>query len=171
MGLSYVYLLWVFLTPTHIMLDHLDRSSPLLGQDPYTYTNNESDSENYDSNDKYLVTYTDPDKCVWVTEENIDSTKLATIEKKSCKPREGKGGDFDGTISVHELASLKGNICKILYKMIVDGLLSNSKDEGYFKRIAVRARTYMTHIIQTLNYQPRYYTPSHNKVILGSHAI
>jgi hypothetical protein len=71
-------------------------------------SSDESDSEEGDeSDDKYLVTYTDPVNWVLVMEDNIDSIEDPAIEKKSYKPREGKDKDCDVKISVNELASLE----------------------------------------------------------------
>ena len=43
---------------------------------------------NNDSDDEWLVKYTDPDNCILVTEDNIDSVELPHIETISYKPHE-----------------------------------------------------------------------------------
>ena len=48
-------------------------------------------------------------------------------------------------------------------------LLPKFEDEGYHEWIAAHVDNHMVHIIRTLNWKQRYYNPSHNKVVLGTH--
>ena len=72
-------------------------------------------------------------------------------------------------ISMNELASLKDNHGNIQNEKVVEFLLPKSEGEGYHEWIAAHVRSYMVHIIRTLNWKPRYYNPSHNNVVLGNH--
>jgi len=144
------------------------RRHALLRQAPDEPDSDEGDSDE-DSDDEYLVTYTDPDDWILVTEDNIDSIELPVIEKIPYEPRQGEGEDFDVKISVNELASLKDMNGDIRYEKVVDHLLPRFEGEGYYEWIAARVRSYMLHIIRKLGWKPKYYKPSNDKVVLGTH--
>ena len=72
-------------------------------------------------------------------------------------------------ISVNELASLKDMNGDIRYEKVVDHLLPRFEGENYYEWIAARVRSYMLHIIRKLGWKPKYYNPSNDKVVLGTH--
>ena len=57
----------------------------LLWQAPKNESDSDNDNSNCNINNEYLVTYTDPNNWVMVTEDNIDSIEVPTIEKNPHK--------------------------------------------------------------------------------------
>ena len=120
------------------------------------------------SDNDWLVEYTDPDDWILVTEENIDSVELPLMEPSLYKPREGEGEEFDVKVTEEEVELLKDNQGHIWYEKVFEFLLPDFKGEGYYTWIAAQVRNYMTHLIRTQNYTPTYYKPEEDKV-LGDH--
>jgi hypothetical protein len=119
--------------------------------------------------DPWLVRYTDPDKWILVTEDELGNTELPVILPIAYEPREGEGEDFDVKISDEELASLKDKNGHIRYEKVVEFLLPDFEGEGYFEWIGARVRSYMTYLIRLGGYTSRYYKPEVDKVVLRSH--
>ena len=122
-----------------------------------------------DSDDEWLVEYTDPDDWILVTEENIDSVDLPHIQPIPYEPREGEGEEFDVKVTEEEVESLKDDEGHIRYEKVFEFLLPDFEGEGYYEWIAARVRNYMTHLIRTQGYTPTYFKPEDDKVVLGDH--
>ena len=128
---------------------------PLIAHTPDKYDDNSSSDKetveielvNDNSNDKWLVDYTDPDDWILVTEDNIDSVELPHIKPIPYEPRGGEGEDFDVKVTKEEVTSLMDEQGKIWYKKVFKFLLPDFEGEGYYKWIAARVSNYIIHLI------------------------
>ena len=81
----------------------------------------------------------------------------------------GEKEQFDVKLTEEELDQLMDASGDICYHKVVEHLLPRFGDETFWEWVAARMRSYTTHIIRTENYEPRFYDPSSDHVILRDH--
>ena len=116
-------------------------------------------------------------------EESVVLLRYRTTDSEdwSCVREGEEGGDvspipytreselFNVNITEEELEQLKDDNGDIRYYKVVEHLLPKFDGESYFEFLAARMRSYMTHIMRSDGYKPKWYDPENNHVILGDH--